>query len=98
MYFSFSYFLSPMNFPGGSDGKASASNAGDPGSIPGSAYYLKSFYITTHKQFGQTLIILTQFHVIFQREVCYSFSLDPVLKVQLPGCRLIVTAGKLVEK
>ena len=36
MYFSFSYFLSPMNFPGGSDGKASAYNAGDPGSIPGS--------------------------------------------------------------
>ena len=35
MYFSFSYFLSPMNFPGGSDGKASAYNAGDPGSIPG---------------------------------------------------------------
>ena len=25
-----------MNFPGGSDGKASAYNAGDPGSIPGS--------------------------------------------------------------
>ena len=24
-----------MNFPSGSDGKASASNAGDPGSIPG---------------------------------------------------------------
>ena len=24
------------NFPGGSDGKASAYNAGDPGSIPGS--------------------------------------------------------------
>ena len=24
------------NFPGGSDGKASAGNAGDPGSIPGS--------------------------------------------------------------
>ena len=24
-----------MGFPGGSDGKASASNAGDPGSIPG---------------------------------------------------------------
>ena len=35
MYFSFSYFLSPMNFPGGSDGKASAYNAEDPGSIPG---------------------------------------------------------------
>ena len=26
----------PMDFPGGSDGKASTSNAGDPGSIPGS--------------------------------------------------------------
>ena len=25
-----------MGFPGGSDGKASARNAGDPGSIPGS--------------------------------------------------------------
>ena len=25
-----------FNFPGGSDGKASAYNAGDPGSIPGS--------------------------------------------------------------
>ena len=25
-----------MNFPGGSDGKASVYNAGDPGSIPGS--------------------------------------------------------------
>ena len=25
-----------MGFPGGSDGKASACNAGDPGSIPGS--------------------------------------------------------------
>ena len=25
-----------MNFPGGSDGKVSAYNAGDPGSIPGS--------------------------------------------------------------
>ena len=24
-----------MSFPGGSDGKASACNAGDPGSIPG---------------------------------------------------------------
>ena len=24
-----------MDFPGGSDGKASARNAGDPGSIPG---------------------------------------------------------------
>ena len=36
MYFSFSYFLSSVNFPGGSDGKASAYNAGDPGSTPGS--------------------------------------------------------------
>ena len=27
---------SRLNFPGGSDGKASAYNAGDPGSIPGS--------------------------------------------------------------
>ena len=26
----------PPDFPGGSDGKASAYNAGDPGSIPGS--------------------------------------------------------------
>ena len=28
-------FLLPLDFPGGSDGKASASKAGDPGSIPG---------------------------------------------------------------
>ena len=28
--------LQVMGFPGGSDGKASACNAGDPGSIPGS--------------------------------------------------------------
>ena len=28
--------LSAMDFPGGSDGKASGYNAGDPGSIPGS--------------------------------------------------------------
>ena len=27
--------LTPFDFPGGSDGKASAYNAGDPGSIPG---------------------------------------------------------------
>ena len=27
--------LGEMNFPGGSDGKASAYNAGDPGSVPG---------------------------------------------------------------
>ena len=26
----------PMDFPGGSDGKASAYNVGDPGSVPGS--------------------------------------------------------------
>ena len=25
----------PLDFPGGSDGKASAYNAGDPGSVPG---------------------------------------------------------------
>ena len=35
----FNSFLSPffflIDFPGGSDGKASAYNAGDPGSIPG---------------------------------------------------------------
>ena len=28
-------FRSAIDFPGGSDGKASAYNAGDPGSIPG---------------------------------------------------------------
>ena len=28
--------MSLLAFPGGSDGKASACNAGDPGSIPGS--------------------------------------------------------------
>ena len=28
-----------MDFPGGSDGKASAYNAGDPGLIPGSGRY-----------------------------------------------------------
>ena len=28
-------FLLPLDFPGGSDGKASASKAGDPDSIPG---------------------------------------------------------------
>ena len=28
-------------FPGGSDGKESASNAGDPGSIPGSGRFLE---------------------------------------------------------
>ena len=30
------YLGSPLDFPGGSDGKASAYNTGDPGSIPGS--------------------------------------------------------------
>ena len=30
------FYLLPWDFPGGSDGKASAYNAGDPGSIPGS--------------------------------------------------------------
>ena len=29
----------PVDFPGGSDGKSSAYNAGDPGSIPGSESY-----------------------------------------------------------
>ena len=29
-----------MGFPGGSDGKESTSNAGDPGSIPGSGIFL----------------------------------------------------------
>ena len=29
------YLIIQMGFPGGSDGKASACNAGDPGSIPG---------------------------------------------------------------
>ena len=32
LFLSFSFFI---DFPGGSDGKASAYNAGDPGSIPG---------------------------------------------------------------
>ena len=32
----FSIPLSPLRLPGGSDGKASAYSAGDPGSIPGS--------------------------------------------------------------
>ena len=31
----YAYILSLLGFPGGSDGKASACNAGDPGSIPG---------------------------------------------------------------
>ena len=30
------YYLFPWGFPGGSDGKESSCNAGDPGSIPGS--------------------------------------------------------------
>ena len=51
-----------------------------------------------HKQSGQTFMIFTQFHVIYQRKVFYSFSLDPMLKVLLPGCKLIVTAAKLVRK
>ena len=29
------HFYRPLDFPGGSDGKASVYNAGDPGSIPG---------------------------------------------------------------
>ena len=33
LFLSFSFFI---DFPGGSDGKASAYNAGDPGLIPGS--------------------------------------------------------------
>ena len=32
---SFDHLLSSIDFPGGSDGKASAYHAGDPGSIPG---------------------------------------------------------------
>ena len=31
----FKWSVSTFNFPGGSDGKVSAYNAGDPGSIPG---------------------------------------------------------------
>ena len=30
----FEIFIRPLGFPGGSDGKASACNAGDPGSLP----------------------------------------------------------------
>ena len=30
------FFVITLDFPGGSDGKASAYSAGDPGSIPGS--------------------------------------------------------------
>ena len=39
-YYSFIIIWNPLlvkcDFPGGSDGKASAYNAGEPGSIPGS--------------------------------------------------------------
>ena len=35
MIFAF-LFITEESFPGGSDGKASVCNAGDPGSIPGS--------------------------------------------------------------
>ena len=35
LYFN-CHFIKQTDFPGGSDGKASASSAGDPGSIPGS--------------------------------------------------------------
>ena len=35
LYFN-CHFIKQTDFPGGSDGKASASNAGDPGSVPGS--------------------------------------------------------------
>ena len=34
--FTFTFTLIRFDFPGGSDGKASAYNSGDPGSIPGS--------------------------------------------------------------
>ena len=34
-YSHFFYFSATMDFPGGSDGKVSVYNAGDPGSIPG---------------------------------------------------------------
>ena len=34
--FTFTFTLIRFDFPGGSDGKESAYNAGDPGSIPGS--------------------------------------------------------------
>ena len=33
---SYNYLISSRGFPGGSDGKESTCNAGDPGSIPGS--------------------------------------------------------------
>ena len=36
MCFSLSFIIHHWGFPGSSDGKASACNAGDPGSIPGS--------------------------------------------------------------
>ena len=35
------YSLHSQSFPGGSDGKVSAYNAGDPGSIPGLGRYLE---------------------------------------------------------
>ena len=35
-FFLYRTLLSNIDFPGGSDGKASTYNAGDPGSIPGS--------------------------------------------------------------
>ena len=43
LFFFFFFFLnsSEPDFPGGSDGKASAYNAGDPGSIPGSGRSLE---------------------------------------------------------
>ena len=34
LYISFVHFFVQLYFPGGSDGKPSAYNAGDPGSIP----------------------------------------------------------------
>ena len=33
------YYMVPLGFPGDSDGKESACNAGDPGSIPGLGRY-----------------------------------------------------------
>ena len=56
-----------MNFPGGSDSKASVYNAGDPGSIPGSGrspgegngnplqyYYLEGYTPWGHKESDMT--------------------------------------------
>ena len=34
----FDFSRHPMGFPGGSDSKESACNAGDPGSVPGTSY------------------------------------------------------------